>query len=119
MQGGYIQSSGSPRLVGEPQYRRMVRGAVVDHYRCNHFFVPEIRAYRISGSAELFPQHCQVPILLWNENLQEVINELKTTLDEITPERRSTFIKQVIDRLELDKASTHSRTLTAPSHHWM
>jgi hypothetical protein len=30
----------------------------IDHYRCNQYFVPKTRAYRISGSAELFPQHC-------------------------------------------------------------
>ncbi len=27
----------------------------LDHYQCNHFFIPETRAYRISGSAKLFP----------------------------------------------------------------
>jgi hypothetical protein len=36
-------------------------GPSLDHYQCNHYFVPETRAYRIAGSAELFPQHCQVP----------------------------------------------------------
>ncbi len=51
-------------------------GPSMDHYRCNHFFVPETRAYCISGSAELFPQHCQVPFLMWNENFQEVMDEL-------------------------------------------
>ncbi len=30
-------------------------GLLLDHYRCNHYFVPETRAYCISGSAELFP----------------------------------------------------------------
>ncbi len=33
-------------------------GPSVDHYQCNHYFVPKTRAYRISGSAKLFPQHC-------------------------------------------------------------
>jgi len=31
-----------------------------DHYRCNIYYVPEMRAYRILGSAKLFPQCCQV-----------------------------------------------------------
>jgi hypothetical protein len=39
-------------------------GPSLDHYQCNHFFIPEMQAYRISGSAALFPQHCQVPFLL-------------------------------------------------------
>jgi hypothetical protein len=51
-------------------------GPSLDHYRCNHFFVPETCAYRISGSTELFLQHCQVPFFMWNKHLQEVIDEL-------------------------------------------
>ncbi len=39
-------------------------GPFMDHYQCNHFFVPEMRAYRVSKSAEQFPQHCQVPFLM-------------------------------------------------------
>ncbi len=54
-------------------------GPSMDHYRCNHFFLPNTRAYQVSGSAELFPQHCQVPFLMWNEHLQEVIVE-KTSI---------------------------------------
>ncbi len=43
-------------------------GPLLEHYQCNHYFVPNTRAYRVSCSAKLFPQHCQVPFLLWNEN---------------------------------------------------
>jgi hypothetical protein len=57
----------------------------LDHYHCKHDLIPETCAYRISGLAELFPQHCQVPFLLWNEHLQEVIDELVTTLGEMPP----------------------------------
>ena len=46
-------------------------GPSKDHYRCcNLFYVPKTRAYRISGSAELFPQHCQVPNLSRDEHLK-------------------------------------------------
>jgi hypothetical protein len=34
-------------------------GPAKDHYRCNNYYVPEMRAYRISGSTKLFQQHCQ------------------------------------------------------------
>jgi hypothetical protein len=54
----------------------------LDHYHCNHFFIPETQAYRVSGSAKLFPQHCQVPFLLWNKHLQEVTDKLITSLKE-------------------------------------
>jgi hypothetical protein len=54
-------------------------GPSKDHYRCNLYYVPETCAYRISGSAELFPQHCQVPTLSPNEHLHALTEELQTT----------------------------------------
>jgi hypothetical protein len=36
-------------------------GPSKDHYRCHLYFVPETSGYRVSGSAELFPQHCIAP----------------------------------------------------------
>ena len=39
---------------------------------------PEMRAYRISGSAELFPQHCQVPNLSNDAHLKALTKELET-----------------------------------------
>ncbi len=41
----------------------------------HNFFIPNTRAYQVSGLAELFPQHRQVPFLMWNEHLQEVIDK--------------------------------------------
>ena len=52
-------------------------GPSIDHYRCNLYFVPETRAYRISGSAELFPQHCQVPNLSPTAHLKALTEELQ------------------------------------------
>ncbi len=50
-----------------------------DHYRCNLYYVPETRAYRISGLVELFPQHCQVPNLSPNAHLKALNEEMQTT----------------------------------------
>ncbi len=33
----------------------------MDHYRCDRYYIPKTRAYRILASTELFPQHCQMP----------------------------------------------------------
>jgi len=41
--------------------------------------VPETQAYRISGSAELFHQHCQVPNLSNNAHLKALTKELEMT----------------------------------------
>ena len=54
-------------------------GPSADHYRCNLYFVPETRAYRILGSAELFPQHCQIPNLSTNAHLKALTEELQAT----------------------------------------
>ena len=53
-------------------------GPSKDHYGCNLFYVPKTRAYCISGSAELFPQHCQVPNLSRDEHLKALTEELQT-----------------------------------------
>ncbi len=54
-------------------------GPSADHYRCNIYYVPDTRAYRISGSAELFPQHCQVPNLSKHAHLKALTEELEMT----------------------------------------
>jgi hypothetical protein len=56
-------------------------GPKADHYRCNLYFVQETRAYRISGLAELFPQHCQVPNLSPNAHLKALTEELTTATE--------------------------------------
>ncbi len=54
-------------------------GPLADHYRCNIYYVPETREYRISGSAELFPQHCQVPNLSNNAHLKALTEKLEVS----------------------------------------
>ena len=36
-------------------------GPAKDHYRCNLYYIPKTKAYHVSGSTELCPQHCQLP----------------------------------------------------------
>ena len=56
-------------------------GPAMDHYRCNNYYVPETRAYRISGSSELFPQHCQFPSLTPHQHLRALTDELTKETD--------------------------------------
>ncbi len=51
-------------------------GPSQDHYRCHLYYVPETRAYRVSGSTELFPQHCQLPNLTPLQHFRALTNEL-------------------------------------------
>ena len=47
-----------------------------DHYRYDNYYVPETCAYRISGSTELFPQHCQLPSLMPHQHFRVLTNKL-------------------------------------------
>ena len=51
-----------------------------DHYRCAHYYVPDTGAYRVLGSAKLFPQHCQVQLLAPYEHIWELWIELNNTM---------------------------------------
>ncbi len=62
-------------------------GPAMDHYQCDHYYIPDTRAYRISGSSELFPQHCQLPSLTPHQHLRALTEELtdNTELASGTP----------------------------------
>ncbi len=55
-------------------------GPSKDHYRCHLYYVPEMRGYRVSGSANLFPQHCMAPTYTPESHAQELSNELQHNL---------------------------------------
>ena len=83
-------------------------GPLADHYRCNIYYVPETRVYRISGSAELFPQHCQVPNLSNNAHLKALTDELETSTGIVAKtDKRRTPIKVL--------AKTINNILTPPA----
>ncbi len=56
-------------------------GPAIDHYRCDHYYIPETQAYRISGSSELFPQHCQLPSLTPHQHFCALTKELTETTE--------------------------------------
>ena len=51
-------------------------GPSKDHYRCALYYISETRAYRISGSTELFPQHCQLPNLSADQHFRALTDKL-------------------------------------------
>ena len=63
-------------------------GPSKDHYRCAIFYVPETRAYRISGTAEFYPQHCQVPSFTPSAHVKELQQELAETMRKLEPATR-------------------------------
>ncbi len=51
-------------------------GPAKDNYRCNNYYIPETWAYRISGSTELYPQHCQLPSMTPHQHFCALTDEL-------------------------------------------
>jgi hypothetical protein len=51
-------------------------GPSKDHCRCALYYIPETRAYHISGLTELFPQHCQLPNLTPDQHSRALTEEL-------------------------------------------
>ncbi len=51
-------------------------GPAKDHYRCNNYYIPDTCAYHVSGSTELFPQHCQLPSMTPHQHFCTLTDEL-------------------------------------------
>jgi hypothetical protein len=65
-------------------------GPSKDHYRRNLYFIPEMKAYCISGSTKLFPQHSQIPCLTKHQHFCALTEELAKVVEEanVTPAGR-------------------------------
>jgi hypothetical protein len=95
-------------------------GPLVDHYQCNHYFVPKTRAYQISGSAELFPQHCQVPFLSTKDHLQELTNKMVSTSGAMTAKKQWHVLTLVQARLSDETICPGGPAfLTSSCHAWI
>ena len=69
-------------------------GPSKNHYRCDHYYIPETCAYRISGSTELFPQHCQLPSLTPMQHLRALTKEIHEETAKVanTPKGRKMIV---------------------------
>ena len=56
---------------------------------------------------------------MWNEHLNEVVNELVTTLQEMTPNKRARVLTKLVDKLNHNIRDPDARSIIAPIHHWM
>ncbi len=80
-------------------------GPAKDHYRCDNCYVSETRANQISGSTELFLQHCQLPSLTQHQHFCALTEELteNTDIAGVTPKGQrlfkllGTLIKTILD----------------------
>jgi hypothetical protein len=95
-------------------------GPSKDHYQCNLFYVTKTQAYRISGSAELFPQHRQVPNLSPIEHLKALTEELAGETTKASKTTKGKALLKILrthldDLVRPSPAPTEQRVPTAPT----
>jgi hypothetical protein len=56
----------------------------MDHYRCDLYYIPETCGYPVSGSTELFPQHCQLPDMMPHQHFHALTDELTEDTDRMS-----------------------------------
>ncbi len=64
-------------------------GLSKDHYKYHLYYVPETSGYCVSGSADLFPQHCIEPTVTPVTHVKELAAELKQTLATMCCKKRT------------------------------
>ena len=64
-------------------------GPSKDHYRCNLYYNPETKGHLVSGSANLFLQHCIVPAFTPVTHMQELSTKLQDTLATMGRKQRT------------------------------
>ncbi len=69
-------------------------GPSKDHYQCHLYYVPETKGYCVSGSAELFPQHCIAPPYSHETHVNELVEEIKTTIPQLSRRERTLSLMQ-------------------------
>ena len=81
----------------------------MDHYRCAHFFVPETGAMRVSGSYDLFPQHCIMPTFTREEHATAVNDELQEAILGLDKKAKKRLLKAMATSM-----ATMTATINAP-----
>ena len=89
-------------------------GPALDHYRCMIFYVPSTRSYRISGSFDLFPQHCLIPELTIDQHAEVVFTELTDTIGQLPKKSKKRMLQKLAQALaqfatSMDPPSTTQR----------
>ena len=74
-------------------------GPALEHYRCCHFYVPDTRAMRISGTYELYPTHCLLPKLSHLQHTDEVFNELLRSISPLPRAHKRRILTTIVHRI--------------------
>ena len=74
------ENADTPALWAPPGLDEWLLRPSKDHYRYNLYYALETKGYCVSGSANLFPQHCIAPAFTPVAQVQELSTELQDTL---------------------------------------
>ncbi len=69
-----------------------------DHYYCNLYYVPELKGYCVSGSTDLFPQHCIALAFTPVTHVQELSTKLQENLATMGHMRRTYAVLKTLAR---------------------
>ena len=75
-------------------------GPSLDHYRCMKFFVPETKNYRVSGSYDLFPQHCLLPDLAPADHADAVADKLVDAVQQLDKKQKRKLLNKLRDMIQ-------------------
>jgi hypothetical protein len=62
--------------MGIPRVGAFYLGPSKDHYKYDHYYILETRAYHVSGLMESFLQHCQLPLVTPHQHRCALTDEL-------------------------------------------
>ena len=74
-------------------------GPALDHYQNCRFYVPMTKAYRTSGSFDLFPVHCMLPTFTPTQHANKVYNELIESIQTMKKTAKSKLIQKLVKAL--------------------
>eukprot|EP00804_Cyclotella_cryptica_P024014 CCRYP_020050-RA/>CCRYP_020050-RA protein AED:0.24 eAED:0.19 QI:0/0/0/0.8/0.25/0/5/0/1018 len=76
-------------------------GPAFDHYCNMKFYVPSTKAKLVSGSYDLFPQHCILPTFTPEQHASEVHRELFESIQTLTKPAKRKFLKKIAKVLDI------------------
>jgi hypothetical protein len=73
------------------------------------FYVPSTKAYRVSGSYDLFPQHCILPTFTPEQHASEVHRELFESIQTLNKSAKCKFLKKIAKALDILNTTPEQR----------
>ena len=74
-------------------------GPALDHYRCNRFYIPATKGYRISGTFELYPTHCCLPTLTPVQHTTTVFDEFIRAITNLPRATKSALLPTLLEAI--------------------